>query len=483
MEISNWLDINTLRQKYFPGRSGWANGFEAGHLAPPDPMADEQSFTKADFGPQFYWGVASAAFQTEGSHEADGKAPSIWDTFTHHSRNVKNGHDARVATDFYRRFPEDLAFVSQMNLREFRFSLAWPRVLPTGTGRPNPAGLAFYDRLVDHCLAQGVTPWLTLYHWDLPQALEDRGGWTHRDVVSWFTDFADLCTRHFGDRVKNWMVLNEPMSFTGLGYYYGLHAPGRKGLGNFLPAVHHAVLAQAEGGRVVRANVPGAQVGTTFSCSHVTPHRDTAADRQAAARMDALVNRLFIEPALGLGYPAGFPFFTRQLERYIRPGDLERAAFDFDFIGVQNYFRLVAQSTWLPPFVKEVPAVDRGVEVNEMGFEVHPEGMYHVIKQFAAYQGVKKIIVTENGVCYPDQLEGNTVHDHRRIAFFKNYLGQLLRAKREGAPVEGYFVWSLTDNFEWAEGYHPRFGLVYVDYATQQRYLKDSGRWFGDFLA
>ncbi len=442
-------------------------------------------FHKTDFGPNFCWGAASAAFQTEGAHEADGKSHSIWDTFTQRPGKIKTGEHAQVATDFYRRYPEDLALLQQMNMQHFRFSLAWSRVKPNGIGAVNAKGVDYYNRLIDHCLANGVTPWVTLYHWDLPQVLEDKGGWTNRDIVNWFGEYADFATRAFGDRVKQWMVLNEPMSFVGLGYQMGLHAPGRRGLHNFVPAAHHTVLAQAEGGRVVRRNVPGAEIGTTYSCSHVAPYRSTPADQLAAAKMDALVNRLFIEPALGMGYPQNLGILTRYLEKQIRPGDEAKMAFDFDFIGVQNYFRLVAKHSWWLPglLVEEVPAKKRGVPVNEMGMEVHPEGMYEMLKLFGSYSGIKKIVVTENGVCYPDRLHNNAVNDQGRIQFFQDYLAQVRRAKLEGVPVEGYFAWSLTDNFEWSEGYHPRFGLVYVDYATQQRYLKDSGRWFADFLA
>jgi beta-glucosidase len=486
--LGSWLLAQTTAKAGAPGLlanllgEGRAPQPTSQPLPPGRPVAP---FTKTDFGPGFSWGAASAAFQTEGAHEADGKARSIWDTFTERPGKIKTGENAQTATDFYRRYPEDLAWLKQMNMGHFRFSLAWPRLLPNGTGAVNPKGVDYYNQLIDHCLAQGIEPWVTLYHWDLPQVLEDKGGWTNRDVVGWFGEYADFATRTFGDRVRRWMVLNEPMSFVGLGYQMGLHAPGRKGLHNFVPAAHHTVLAQAEGGRIVRSNVPGAEVGTTYSCSYVSPHRATEADQQAAQRLDALVNRLFIEPALGLGYPRQLGLLAQQLERQMRPGDEARMAFDFDFIGVQNYFRLVAKHHWWPVgfHVAEVPAKERGVPVNEMGMEVYPEGMYHMLKQFGSYEGVKKIVVTENGVCYPDQLQANVVDDQARIQFFADYLAQVLRAKQEGLPVEGYFAWSLTDNFEWSEGYHPRFGLVYVDYATQQRYLKASGQWFAELLA
>jgi beta-glucosidase len=327
---------------------------------------------------------------------------------------------------------------------------------------------------------------VTLYHWDLPQVLEDRGGWTSREIVGWFSEYVEVCSRAFGDKVKHWMVLNEPTVFTVLGYLQGTHAPGRKGFGNFLPAVHHAALAQAEGGRVLRAHVPDAQIGTTFSASYVQPAGPTWLSRMAAANYDVIANRLFLEPALGLGYPWKTTPFLLALQRYIRPGDMERLAFNFDFIGLQTYFRQLVRFDLLNPgtWGREVPHAERGSkELTEMGWEVWPENIYHLLKKFAAYSGVKRIIVTENGAAFPDKLEGEQVHDPQRIRFIQNHLAQVLRAKQEGVPVEGYFYWSLLDNFEWAEGYRPRFGLVYVDYPTQKRVLKDSGKWFREFLA
>ncbi len=444
------------------------------------------TFRKEDFGPGFLWGVATAAYQIEGAVNEDGRSPSIWDNFSHTPGKIKTGENGDVACDFYHRYPEDIAFIREMNMQVNRFSLAWPRILPDGTGKVNPKGLDFYHRVIDRTLELGLQPWVTLYHWDLPQVLEDKGGWTHRDIVGWFAEYVEVCSKAFGDKVKHWMVLNEPTVFTALGYMQGTHAPGRKGFGNFLPAIHHAALAQAEGGRILRAHVPDAQIGTTFSASYVQPAGPTWLSRMAAANYDVIANRLFLEPALGLGYPWKTMPFLRLLQRYIRPGDMEKLAFDFDFIGLQAYFRQLVRFDLLTPgtWGREVPHAERGSgELTEMGWEVWPENIYHLLKQFAAYQGVKRIIVTENGAAFPDTVEEGQVHDPKRIQFIQAHLAQVLRARQEGVPVEGYFYWSLMDNFEWAEGYRPRFGLVYVDYPTQRRILKDSGRWFRDFLA
>jgi len=442
------------------------------------------AFSKADFGAEFLWGTATASYQVEGAVGQDGRGPSVWDTFSHTPGKIRNGDTGDVACDFYHRYASDLTFIRQMGMQVNRFSLAWPRIMPEGRGRVNPQGLDFYHRVIDRTLELGLQPWITLYHWDLPQALEDSGGWTNRDIVGWFGEYAAVCAKAFGDKVKHWMVLNEPFVFTTLGYMLGTHAPGRKGLGHYLPAIHHTALAQAEGGRILRS-VPEAQVGTTFSGSFVEPVNAWPWSRGAATRMDALVNRLFIEPALGLGYPWATLPFLKGIRRYMQPGDAEKLAFDFDFVGLQTYFRTIVRLSLLDfgVWAKEIPARQRGNgEPTAMGWEVYPPSLYRLLEQFAAYTGVKKIIVSENGAAFPDTLQDGRVHDPQRLNYIRDHLEQVLRAKRAGLPVEGYLVWSLLDNFEWAEGYHPRFGLVYVDYPTQKRILKDSGRWLGEFL-
>ncbi|GIW34874.1 GH1 family beta-glucosidase [Meiothermus sp.] len=444
------------------------------------------AFSKKDFGPGFRWGVATAAYQIEGAVNEDGRSPSIWDTFSHTPGKIKTGENGDVACDFYHRYREDIAFIREMNMQVNRFSLAWPRILPEGTGPVNPKGLDYYHRVIDRTLELGLEPWVTLYHWDLPQVLEDKGGWTNRDILGWFAEYVEVCSQAFGDKVKHWMVLNEPTVFTVLGYMQGTHAPGRKGFGNFLPAIHHAAMAQAEGGRILRAHLPDAQIGTTFSAAYVQPAGPTWLSRMAAANYDVIANRLFIEPALGLGYPWKTMPFLRLLQRHIRPGDMEKLAFDFDFIGLQTYFRQLVRFDLFTPgtFGQEIPHAERGSgELTEMGWEVWPENIYLLLKQFSAYKGVKRIIITENGAAFPDTPEGERVHDPKRLKYIQDHLAQVLRARREGVPVEGYFYWSLMDNFEWAEGYKPRFGLVYIDYPTQKRILKDSGRWFKEFLS
>lgn len=442
------------------------------------------SYYKGDFGKDFKWGVSTAAYQIEGGHHADGKGSSIWDIFTGKKGKIYLGQNGNSACNFYEKYEEDLILMKNLNIQTFRFSISWSRVIPSGVGVPNPEGINFYNRLIDKCLELDIEPWVTLYHWDLPYELEQKGGWTNREIVDWFKEYVAICVKNFGDRVKNWMVLNEPLVFVGAGYFLGIHAPGKKGIKNFLPAMHHAALCQAEGARIIKQHFPLAQVGTTFSCSFIEPLRPTVKDRLAAKRIDALVNRMFIEPALGMGYPVEDLEFLKKLKKYQLPGDEELLKFDFDFIGVQNYTREIVRHSWFVPFVKarNIKAEKRKVPLTAMNWEIYPESIYQMLKKFNSYKGVKKIYVTENGAGFEDSLENDEINDNKRINYLKEYLAAVLQAKQEGVNVKGYFVWTFLDNFEWAEGFRPRFGLVYVDFKTQKRTVKASGKWYSDFL-
>jgi len=441
-------------------------------------------FHSTDFGDDFIWGVASSAYQTEGAYLEDGKGLSIWDVFSRRKEKIKAGDSGNTATSFYHRYIQDVILMEFLNIRNFRFSLSWPRLLPEGIGRRNEKGIEYYNHLIDFCLECGIEPWITLYHWDLPQALEAKGGWTNRDMLGWFEEYVAFCIRQFGDRVKNWMVLNEPMAFTGAGYFLGLHAPGRKGLANFLPAAHHAALCQGIGARTIKSINDKLQVGSTFSCSPVDPIDQTKLSIEAAQRVDVLSNRLFIEPLLGLRYPWDDLKVLQGLERYMKGDDEKLLQGDLDFVGLQNYTREVVQHSAMMPYVNArlVKASKRGVDRTEMDWEIYPHGVYRVLKRFSSYNGIKKIFITENGAAFNDQLKDGHVDDVYRIDFYEKYLQQVLRAKQEGVNVKGYFAWSFTDNFEWAEGYSKRFGLVYVDYPTQRRIVKASGFWFQNFL-
>eukprot|EP01037_Dinobryon_pediforme_P000838 gene838-842_t len=442
------------------------------------------NFNKKLFGDDFVWGVSTAAFQIEGAHDADGKGESIWDVFTGKKGKILKGHHAKVATDFYNQYRSDIDLIKQLNIPNFRFSISWTRILPDGTGQVNQEGIAFYNRVIDYCLEKGVEPWVTVYHWDLPHALELKGGWTNRDIIGYFEEFAAICAKNFGDRVKYWMVMNEPAVFTGAGYFLGIHAPGRTGLKNFLPAIHHVVLSIVAGAKALRKVMPGAQIGTTFSCSYIESYSDKSRDVAAAIRADALINRLFIEPVLGLGYPVNEVPVLKEMEKYFKPEDKDSLKFDFDFIGIQNYTREIVKYSFFTPYIRAslVKAEKRKVPLTEMKWEVYPQAIAQMIKKFNGYPQIKKLYITENGAAFKDELTGNQVDDPQRVKYLQDHIGQVLQAKQAGYKVDGYFVWTLTDNFEWAEGYHPRFGLIYVDFETQQRIIKSSGYWYADFL-
>lgn len=437
------------------------------------------------FGKDFTWGVAIAAQQNEGAYMADGRGLSIWDVFARRQGKIKGGAKPYTACDFYYRYKDDLLLVKALGFKAFRFSIAWPRILPDGTGRVNKDGIAFYHRLIDECLQLGITPYVTLYHWDLPYALEKEGGWTSYRMPRWFARFVTVCAEEYGDKVKNWIVLNEPMGFTSLGYMLGKHAPGKTGLDNFIPAIHHAVLCQADGGRIIRSLVPHAHIGTSFSCSEIIPYTSSPDDIQAAKRIDVLMNRLFIEPALGRGYPNEDFRFLEKLVVYNKAWKYtDRMQFSFDFIGLQNYFPLVIRHNPLIPVVhaSEVKATARKVPVTAMGWEINGESFYRLLKRFWMYGSVKEIMITESGAAFKDEVVNGEVKDEARINYHREYLSAVLKAKQEGVNVKGYFAWTLMDNFEWAEGIKSRFGLVYVDFNTQLRTIKNSGYWFREFL-
>ncbi|RZK42774.1 MAG: beta-glucosidase [Pedobacter sp.] len=440
----------------------------------------------SDFGEDFQWGIATAAAQIEGAANDYGRGDSIWDTFSKRKGKVKLGHQPDVACDFYHRYKSDLALVTTLGFKIFRFSISWSRVLPYGRGEINQEGIRFYHDLIDECIALGITPYITLYHWDLPEALSKEGGWTSFSINADFNAFVLLCAQTYGDKVKNWIVINEPFGFTSLGYMLGIHAPGETGLQQFFPAVLHTAIAQADGARIIRAEVQNANIGTAFSCSKIIPYTETANDLLTANRVDCLMNRLFLEPTLGLGFPdANWEVLEKFAISYSTWRYKERMTFDFDFIGLQNYFPLVVKFNAFIPIIQawEVKAKSRKVPHTGMGWEINADSFYSIIKQFSEYPNLKNIIITENGAAFNDHLINGEVNDDNRIAYFQSYLSALLKAKEEGLKVSGYMAWTLMDNFEWAEGYKARFGLIHTDFHTQERIIKKSGLWWKDFLS
>ena len=442
--------------------------------------------SREGFGNDFSWGVSTAAFQIEGATQKHGKGLSIWDDFTQKNKKIRNNHHANIACDYYHKYTEDIYHIKNLSIPNYRFSISWARILPNGIGQINQQGVDYYKRVIDYCLELGVEPWITLYHWDLPLELHNKGGWSNRDIIHWFAEYVEVCVKHFGYVVKNWIVLNEPMVFTGAGYFLGVHAPGVKSLDKFMAAAHHASLCQSIGARIIKSNLPESKVGTTFSYSHLEPYRlFHEKDEAAAKRVDALLNRLFLEPLLGMGYPVkDLPFLSR-IEKYIKSEDEKMLPFEMDFIGLQNYTREAVKHSSVIPLInaKIIKASKRNVDsYTLMDWEVFPRAIYLSLKRLHNYKKINEIIITENGAAFEDNIENGIINEEKRRKFLEENIHEVYQAKKEGVNVKGYFIWTLTDNFEWAEGYHPRFGIIHIDFKTQKRTIKASGNWYAQFL-
>ncbi len=436
------------------------------------------------FPAKFTWGVATASYQIEGAAQDDGRLPSIWDTFSHTPGKVLNGDTGDQACDHYHRWREDVGLLRELGVGAYRFSIAWPRILPTGRGRVNVAGLDWYERLVDALLEGGIEPWVTLYHWDLPQPLEDAGGWPERTTADAFAEFAEAIGRRLGDRVAAWSTLNEPWCSAFLGYQLGIHAPGKTDLGQGFRAAHTLLLAHARAVNVLRSVSPGARVGIVLNPSPVEPASNTDADVAAARLADAYFNRWFLDPLFGRGYPADLLAVLGATFQAPPEAELREIAAPIDFLGV-NYYRptivRASGSNGALGFNSVQPADE---PVTEMQWVVRPSGLRDLLLRIHRDYPVREMAITENGAAYPDPPPvGGRVHDPERTRYLAGHIAAVGEAITAGAPVTGYFVWSFLDNFEWAQGYLNRFGLVYVDYASQQRTLKDSGRWYQRLIA
>jgi beta-glucosidase len=433
----------------------------------------------AIFPEGFVWGAATAAYQIEGAVREDGRGPSIWDTFSHTPGKTLNGDTGDVACDHYHRVPEDVALMGELGLGAYRFSVAWPRVFPDGAGRPNAAGLDFYRRLVETVRAAGIEPFLTLYHWDLPQALQDAGGWANRDTAKRFGEYAHAVATALGGGVHRWITLNEPWVAAFLGHLTGDHAPGTRDLRTALAAAHHLLLAHAEATAALRAELrAGDEVGITLNLAPVEPAGDANADAEAADRQDAYLNRWFLDPLFRGSYPADLLARFGDDAPPIEPGDPERIAAPLDFLGVNYSFRSVVAHDPAAPPVGARQVTPPGRPTTATGWEIYPEGLFETLSRVGRDYAPPALYVTENGAAFPDRLVDGAVDDPEREAYLHDHLLQAYRAIEAGVPLRGYFAWSLMDNFEWAFGYARRFGLVHVDYATQTRTIKRSGRWY-----
>ncbi len=444
------------------------------------------------FPPGFLFGTASSAFQIEGSPAADGKGPSIWDTFSHKPGKISTGEDADLACDAYRHPERDLDQMAALGLNACRFSVSWTRVLPQGRGQVNRKGLDYYDRLVDLLLERNLAPFLTLFHWDTPQALQDLcGGFAGRDCAAYFADYAEVVAKTLGDRVKNWITLNEPWEHSVLGHLLGNHAPGRHNPWIYLRVAHHLLLGHGLALERIHAAAPGAQAGITLSITPIHPATSNPRDVRAAVVGNQFFNDFFLDGVLKGRYPQ--PLWNRMalIHPHIGPEDMQIISRPVDFLGINYYSREFARAVWYMPFfgfwVDQVETGGAETVVDGRAYtassrEIYPPEFYNTLMRIKNEYGNPYTYITENGAAFRDVLVDGQVHDSPRVAFLEGYMNEAARAIRDGANIHGYFIWSLTDNFEWDLGYSMRFGLVYVDFATQQRTVKDSGYWLRDVI-
>jgi beta-glucosidase len=438
----------------------------------------------------FLWGAATSSYQIEGAWDQDGKGESIWDRFSHTPGKIRNGDTGDVACDHYHLWRTDLGLMRELGLQAYRFSLSWPRILPAGRGKVNQAGLDFYSRLVDGLLAADIIPFATLYHWDLPQVLEDEGGWPARSTAEAFVDYADVVSRHLGDRVHHWMTHNEPSVAAFEGYSDGGHAPGIRDKAAALGAAHHLLLSHGGSVPVLRRNSPGAEVGIVINLNWTLPASPSQADLAAHRQGDGLWARWWLDPLYGRHYPAdivadgiSLGIIPPEGPAFVEEGDLKAISAPTDFLGLNYYTRFVSRDNSLPAKDNLPPRIIQAPEGSEnwteMGWEIYPEGLFFVLSRLHYEYQVPKIYITENGCSFSDGPgPDGRVHDQRRINYLRDHFAAAHRAIEAGIPLAGYFAWSLLDNFEWANGYSQRFGMIWVDFATQQRILKDSALWY-----
>ncbi|MFB9991421.1 GH1 family beta-glucosidase [Deinococcus oregonensis] len=439
---------------------------------------DQRTPAEGKFPANFLWGVATSAYQIEGATQEDGRGPSIWDTYSRIPGKVLGGESGDVACDHYHRWASDLDLVAGLNLNAYRFSVAWPRIMPEGTGRVNAAGLDFYERLVDGALERGLQPHVTLYHWDLPQALQDRGGWPHPDMPEWFTDYALAVYGRLGNRVASYATFNEPWCTAELGYHVGRHAPGVQDLRASLLASYQIQLAHGSVIRALRAENTRAELGTVLNLYPVDAASGRAEDLHAAQLIDEKLNRWYLDPIFRGRFPAGAVADYAEAMPEIDLQALASAQQPLDFLGVNYYFRQWVSEGGASRAGPPSPDAER----TAMGWEVYPEGLHRLLTDLHREYQAPKYLITENGAAFDDQWNNGEVHDEARTRYLQGHLQQLHRAIQDGVPVGGYFAWSLMDNYEWAYGYSKRFGIVHVDYGTQQRTLKDSAKWYRDFV-
>ena len=437
-------------------------------------MSNDPAVLARRFPPDFLFGTATAAYQIEGAHDADGKGPSIWDAFCRTPGAISTGETGDVACDHYHRWRKEVALLRELGCDAYRFSISWPRIVPDGRGAVNERGLAFYETVVDELLANGIRPFVTLYHWDLPQALQERGGWSAMATVSAFARYAEIVARRLGDRVRDWMTLNEPQVVAYLGHHEGVHAPGLRDFGTAVNVSHNLLLAHRAGAHAIRSVQRDARVGIALNLSPCDPATDAPADIDAAARVDGHNNRWFLDPLFGRGYPEDMLELYRAY--FDRGRELDGYDGTLDFLGVNYYFRRVVRAGG-GPLRAEIVEPERG-ERTAMGWEVDAASFRKLLVQVHRDYAPPHLYVTESGAAYDDAVVGGRIADPARVAYLADHFAAAASAIADGVPLRGYFVWTLMDNFEWAYGTSKRFGLVHVDFSTQRRRIKASGEWF-----
>ena len=448
----------------------------------------------AAFPPGFLWGAATSAYQIEGAVHEDGRAQSVWDRFATTPGTTYQGETGEVAADHYHRMDEDVALMAELNLSAYRFSLSWPRILPQGSGDVNERGLDFYDRLVDALLARGIQPLATLYHWDLPIALQDQGGWLNRDTAYAFADYAEVVARRLGDRVQWWLTHNEPWCSAYLGFALGIHAPGLHDKQLAVNAGHHVLLSHGLSVPRMRAHLSSqAQVGIALDFYPVYAADDRPETMRAVEHADIFRNRWFLDPVFRGRYPDGLFTGMEVSPPPSQENDLSIISTPVDFLGVNYYSRMLVRGAENSAVIAEHTLPFTGYEAIEsipgsaytdMGWEIFPDGLATILTRIQHEYAPKAMVVTESGAAFDDRLEGSdSIHDQQRIDYLRAHIQTVSQVIRQGVPIKGYVVWSFLDNFEWSEGYRKRFGLVYVDYPSQRRIIKDSGRWYASFVA
>lgn len=434
------------------------------------------------FPKDFKWGVATAAYQIEGAAKEDGRGESIWDRFSHTPDKVYKNQNGDVACDHYHRYKEDVSILKKLGVKAYRLSISWPRVIPQGVGLLNTKGTDFYSKLIDELLDNGIEPFITLYHWDLPQVLQDKGGWANRDTTKYFADYAYNMFKLYGDRVKYWITHNEPWCTSFLGNAQGVHAPGIKDYETALQVSHNVLLSHGLALKAFRDMSLDGQVGITLNLTPAYAASEKPDDKKMAETVDAITNRWFLDPIFKGNYPEiAIEYFSKFAKLpIIEDGDMDLISQDIDFLGVNYYSRIVVEAS--DKDVLGFKSIEPKGQYTDMGWEVYPEGLYDILTDIKKTYGDKDIYITENGAAYKDVLDNNMINDDERINYLKQHFSEAAKAIQDGVNLKGYFVWSLMDNFEWAFGYSKRFGIVYVDYATQGRILKKSAHWYKDFI-